>query len=723
MEIGGAIVGALKFGGSVTNPFGFAGYVLSQSLASGAGAASGNAIYNYGKKMFSPQATTDAQLRDSLELGRDVAGFNAAFMAGMPIAGKAAKIAYTATKGAATTALKTAGSVGESIGLSRPVQSMKDIANKYTASQNELANEVLKEAKKHGVVLNRAMVLQPTFRSIAEAFSRTPFIGTPLRESYDKALASTAKKLVDDVESGYTIEQAAARFSDRFKFNDKTGRYEVFRKEGYNPDDINIQGYADLIRRSDAFDTKWNKSVDDLFIRTDKAGREIKVAGGIFAGNNTLRENFRPTNLLRWWGQTSQRGSDIRFPNEFRTLMGNLESQIDEGVQISAKQMKDIYKQLNNVERDLLNKVDGAYADDLYQGFATARAQFERDILNAAAKSSPRTLEQVQAGLSAIKNNKEKQLEFIEKADNSGMLSAVNRVFRDPDSEFTKKLNTELRGDYVGKLKAGDYFVLPGSTVAAVKRAMGKDTASYEEVIRNLFIKGGEQQHRNLMEIIGQKQYAKLAQNELDDIMSGTVMDFLNTGAGAGRQEFLRKIGAIGSFDERTTAKARTELLLKNINMLRKDQKMITMVDGKKIKHSLKPITYDDLKGYGELLSFLPERPALNQFIQRSLALKLAGSMSVASLTGFIGIGGSMAAGGPLAGLLAAGGFRLLSNVLAKTYKYDGFSEALQQAGANPEARKKAFDAIEQEMIHSKKIFLDHRFLAFKKLKKKIRTL
>ena len=284
------------------------------------------------------------------------------------------------------------------------------------------------------------------------------------------------------------------------------------------------------------------------------------------------------------------------------------------------------------------------------------------------------------------------------------MLSAVNRVFRDPDSEFTKKLNTELRGDYVGKLKAGDYFVLPGSTVAAVKRAMGKDTASYEEVIRNLFIKGGEQQHRNLMEIIGQKQYAKLAQNELDDIMSGTVMDFLNTGAGAGRQEFLRKIGAIGSFDERTTAKARTELLLKNINMLRKDQKMITMVDGKKIKHSLKPITYDDLKGYGELLSFLPERPALNQFIQRSLALKLAGSMSVASLTGFIGIGGSMAAGGPLAGLLAAGGFRLLSNVLAKPYKYDGFSEALQQAGANPEARKKAFDAIEQEMIHSKKV-------------------
>ena len=165
-----------------------------------------------------------------------------------------------------------------------------------------------------------------------------------------------------------------------------------------NPDDINIQGYADLIRRSDAFDTKWNKSVDDLFIRTDKAGREIKVAGGIFAGNNVLRENFRPTNLLRWWGQTSQRGSDIRFPNEFRTLMGNLESQIDEGVQISAKQMKDIYKQLNNVERDLLNKVDGVYADDLYQGFATARAQFERDILNAAAKSSPRTLEQVQAG-------------------------------------------------------------------------------------------------------------------------------------------------------------------------------------------------------------------------------------------------------------------------------------------------------------------------------------
>ena len=93
--------------------------------------------------------------------------------------------------------------------------------------------------------------------------------------------------------------------------------------------------------------------------------------------------------------------------------------------------------------------------------------------------------------MSAIKNNKEKQLEFIEKADNSGMLSAVNEYLETSDSEFTKKLNTELGGDYVGKLKkAGDYFVLPGSTVAAVKRAMGKDTASYEEVIRNLFIKG-----------------------------------------------------------------------------------------------------------------------------------------------------------------------------------------------------------------------------------------
>lgn len=704
MEIGGAVVGAIRFGGSIANPFGFLGYVASQSIASGAGAASGNAIYNYGKKMFSPEATTDAQLRDSLELGRDVAGFNAAFMAGMPIAGKAAKIAYTATKGATVAGLKTVGSVGETIGLSKPVQSMKDLANKYTASQNELANEVLKEAKKHGVVLNRAMVLQPTFRSIAEAFSRTPFIGTPLRESYDKALSSTAKKLVDDVESGYTIEQAASRFSDRFKFNDKTGRYEVFRKDGYNPDDINIQGYADLIRRSDSLDSGWGKSVDNLFIKTDKAGREIKVGSGIFATNATLRQNFNPTNLLRWWGQTKNIGSDIRFPAEFKKLMDNLEGQLEDGVQIGARQMKDIYKQLNNVERDLLNKVDGAYADDLYQGFATARASFEKDILNAAGKSSSKTLEQVQAGLAAIKNNKEKQLEFLEKADNAGMLSAVNRVFRDPDSEFTKKLNTELRGDYVGKLKAGEYFVLPGSTVAAVKRAMGKDTASYEEVVRNLFIKGGPQEHRNLMEIIGQKQYAKLAQNELDDIMSGTVMDFLNTGAGTGRQEFLKKIGAIGSFDEKRTAKERTELLLKNINMLRKDQKMVTIVDGKKVKHSLKPITYDDLKGYGELLSYLPERPALNQFIQRSLALKLAGSMSVASLTGFVGIGGSMAAGGPLAGLLAAGGFRLLSNVLAKPYKYDGFSEALKQAGVNPEARKKAFDAIEQEMVHSKNI-------------------
>lgn len=703
-EIGGAVVGAVKYGGSIANPFGFVGYVASQSIASGAGAAAGNAIYNYAKKMFSPEAVTDAQLKDSLELGQDVAGFNAAFMAGVPVAGKAAKIAYTATKGGVVTTLKTAGAAGEAIGLSKPVQSMREFANKYASTQNDLANEVLKEAQKHGVVLNRAMVLSPTFRSIAEAFSRTPFIGTPLRESYDKALSSTAKKLVDDIESGYTIEQAASRFSDRFKLNPSTGKYEVFRKEGYNPDNINIQAYASLLRKSDSFDTQWNKTVDNLFIKTDKAGREIKVGSGLFATNATLRQNFNPTNLLRWWGQTKNIGSDIRFPAEFKKLMDNLEGQLEDGVQIGARQMKDIYKQLNNVERDLLNKVDGAYADDLYQGFATARASFEKDILNAAAKSSPKTLEQVQAGIASIKSTKEKQLEFIEKADNAGLLSAVNRVFRDPDSEFTKKLNTELRGDYVGKLKAGDYFVLPGSTVAAVKRAMGKDTASYEEVVRNLFIKGGEQQHRNLMEIIGQKQYAKLAQNELDDILDGTVMDFLNTGAGNGRQEFLKKIGALGTFDEKKANKARTELLLKNINMLRKDQKMITYVNGKKVQHPLAPITYDSLKGYGELLSFLPERPALNQFIQRSLALKLAGNISVASLTGFVGIGGSMAAGGPLAGLVAAGGFRLLASVLSKPYKYDGFTEALQQAGANPEARKKAFDALEQEASHYGKI-------------------
>lgn len=702
LEIGGAVVGSLLWGGArLAHPLGWLGYIAQQSLASGAGAGIGNIVYN--KTMAAPQAASDNAIKDAMNLGTEVAGFNAAFMAGLPVAGKMAKLGYQGAK------LGLAGvAAGAKMvpGVTKGMTSVKNMMNKYTASENAFANQLLKTAEERGIVLSNAMVANPTIRSIMEAFSRTPVIGTPLRESYEKSLKSVANSLMDDVSSGATLDQAVAKFSNRFKYDEGTGKYILNNKAGYAPDEINMKAYVQLLNQADDFTKGYSNQLDDLFGSYTKSGSRVSgsVVPAIAAAVNKGNINFG--SLQAWWSRLESTGSAGRYPPELQTFMAKIKN----GDKLSAFDVKKAFNDMNKVERDLLNKVEGGFFDDGYGTFDDARTALNRDILSGLNKNEQALIKNQ---LSNLSKSRAEQLNFLRKADETGMLSATNIVFRE-GGEFVEKLNKEMRNSFFVKAgggktysellkrtQDGDYFVLPGSTTEAVKRAAGQyKDAGYEEILTKLYKQGGTAQHRNLIDLIGQKQYAKLAQNELDDIFDSTVIDYLNKGGGNGRQLFLEKIGASGTAAEMSVAKERIQLILKNLNEARKTQ--TATVGGK--TSPLKEITWDNLRDYGNVLQFLPERPALNQFIQRSMALKLAGGLSAGTVTGFIGIGGSMAAGGIGAGIATGIGFRLLTQMMAKPYKYDGVANLLKNAPTNPEARKKLLDYMEQEASPLKKI-------------------
>ena len=279
------------------------------------------------------------------------------------------------------------------------------------------------------------------------------------------------------------------------------------------------------------------------------------------------------------------------------------------------------------------------------------------------------------------------------------MLSAANVVFRENDQTFIQGINTAMRDSlllkavggpqkqYVDILRGaqnGEFVTLPGATFLAGRVAQGKSgSAGYEEVLEQLFVKGGRAEHANLKELIGTKNYAKLAQNEMDDLFDSTIIKYMNEG-GAGRQEFLERIGAAGTAKEMKAAKDRMNLILDGWNAARKTS-------------GLSPLKYKDLENYGLLLSFLPERPALNQFVQRSIALKMAGGVNIGALTGFVGIGGGAAAlGGPLTGVATMFGLRLLAGVISKPAIHDDIANLLAKAPTSPEARAKFFEELEK---------------------------
>ena len=701
LEIGGAVGGSLAWGGiRMAGPLGFAAYVTKQSLASGVGAGLGTFAYH--KIMGSPEAATDEARADAINTGTDVAGFNAAFMAGLPIAGKVAKLGYQTAK----LGLAGIGGVVKAVpGVKGSLNYVKEHSKKYMSEKNDFANQLQKTAAERGIVLSNAMIAGPTFRAILESFSTVPFIGTPLRASYEKSLKSVADTLVDDIASGATVEQAVSKFSNRFKFDKGTNKYVLNQLKGYNPDEINIESYVQLLNRAESYNTGYKKILDGMFGTFTKGQRILPGTTPTIITAAAAKGDIKFGTLRAWWKRIEDAGQASHYPHELAVTMNKIKQmKINGNYQMNGELLKRTFNDLNKIERSLLNKVEGSYADDLYRNFDDARGALKADILNGINNSSQRKL--VNNEFKNLLSAKNEQRSFLDKAEQTGMLSATNIVFRE-GGKFVEKINVAMRENslvnvpkgktYSEGLRSaqnGNYFVLPGSTTEAAKRAAGKyKDAGYEEIMTKLYKEGGSAQHKNLIDLIGQKNYSKLAQNELDDIFDSTVIDYLNKGGGNGRELFLQKIGASGTAAEMSVAKKRIELILSNLNQARRGQ---TITVGGKTAN-LKDITWNNLRDYGEVLKFLPERPNLNRFVQRSLALKFAGGLSAASVTGFVGIGGSMAAGGPLAGLATGMAMRLFSSVMSKPYKYDGVVELLKKAPTNPEARKKFMDYMEQE--------------------------
>ena len=741
LEIGGAVAGSLLWGGArLAHPLGWLGWVAQQSITSGAGAAGGNlAHYAYHKIMGSPEYATRDAYKDAMEIGTGVAGFNAAFMAAMPVGGKLIKSTYQLGKGTLKMgygAAKMIPGVGYTAKLGgEGMQKLVGHMNASAGRHNEFANKMLKIAEERGIVLTNAMLLSPNFRFIAETFATTPFVGTGLRKGYQDSVESIAKSLMDDVANGATLDQAAAKFSNRFKVDKDTGRIILDKAKGYDPRELNAGAIANLLNKAAKHDKSYNDKLNLLFGEYKKGSNALtgvsKVLPPIFS-SATGNFAFKAHNLKRLWREAERVGADGRYPNEFIKIMKD-HSKVFRGEdggfysrKMKIQDMKRLYNDINKVERDLLNKVDGSFADDVYQNLPEVRAALRQDLvaglkhnLNNQGRSAPYIEKQLTAlnnQLDDLGKAKNSQLDFINKADETGMLSAANIVFRDSDAAFASLLNSKMTGNYFLKGKGKTYkqmidnarngnfedFVLPGATTKqtlnAIARATGQKGTdiSFADVMQKTYMTNNPRSHKNLMELIGQKEYNTLVTREFDDLLDATVVDFINQGKGPGRQAFLESIGAAGTGTAAREAKERTTLLLKNLNEARKTQKV--MVDGKTM--SMKPIEYEDLKNFGTLLSFLPEKPALNSFIQRSLSLKLAGGLSAGAVTGFVGIGGGAAAlsGSPLIGFGTAVGMRMLANLLGKPATYDATKKLLAQAPSNPEARQRLWEQLHKNL-------------------------
>jgi hypothetical protein len=230
LEIGGAVIGGIipYIGG----PAGVGTKLVAESLGSGAGAATGTALYGMIADLSAPDGMpTQSWSEIGAEAAKDgaiVTGLTAGILKSIPAIGSlAAGAAKISPK--STALLKGLGKKArDRVVNSVTGQRLKAFGGGYLIKQEKIANELLQDLRNNGIEPSYSMLIQnDTVRSLIQALARTPLLGTPERESYELVKKDIFKRITEGVTpgSGKTLDDTLGAFSSNFVL--EAGKYKL----------------------------------------------------------------------------------------------------------------------------------------------------------------------------------------------------------------------------------------------------------------------------------------------------------------------------------------------------------------------------------------------------------------------------------------------------------------------------------------------------------------
>jgi hypothetical protein len=660
MSIGGAVGGSMLAVGMA--PFtGGASLLLASSVGAGAGAAGAEYAYRFLQDFSSDQSIP---LADWEEIEKK-AGKEALVTGGLTVGIGAALPAIGA-------ALKGAGSI-TNIGIGRlrgltPEQRaaagekagfLKDKFGRFMGENNLFEIELAKQAAAQGIRLPYSVVSHPTFRSLHEATSKIPLFSGPSKEANKRFVDDLTKRIVEGVKQGETPQQIKAALTNNFAINTRTGQFERLSNLGkYEKDYVTT---AQVLKRADVL----NKKV----IRDENRLNSFV--------NSTIGQTGNSVFLKGFLSNSQQMGNAVKFAdsaskNEFSSLLKSLEN--SQGV-VRTGVLKKYEDVLRRTENKLIKMSgSGDVTEKYYLQFKAAKDAFYDDIGIAMRRSAPGAADDYARLVAARNSSSQSQKEFLDNANTFGYIDSFNNVVRNASSKEMASLVQALKktsGPQI--MKGDDVLPFPGLTELSMAKNMqksAKKTASFDRIVDDLFKSSNAAKHQNFKKLVGDTQYNRLAQNEFEDIVEGSLAKFINGQADDGLEFFSKQIG-LG------TGKQAAQ----------KAQRMKNIISNGKFNFD-----YNDLKALGEIFEVAPTIPGMNQFIQRSAALRFANGISAGGFLGAAGIsGGAFALGGIPAALLSGGFMWGFNSIMAKPYIKNQFREAMKATGKDGLAKKQAF--------------------------------
>ena len=230
LEIGGAVIGGIipYIGG----PAGVGTKLVAESLGSGAGAATGTALYGMIADLSAPDGMpTQSWSEIGAEAAKDgaiVTGLTAGILKSIPAIGSLAAGAGKISP-KSTALLKGMGKKArDRVVNSVTGQRLKAFGGGYLIKQEKIANELLQDLRNNGIEPSYSMLIQnDTVRSLIQALARTPLLGTPERESYELVKKDIFKRITEGVTpgSGKTLDDTLGAFSSNFVL--ESGKYKL----------------------------------------------------------------------------------------------------------------------------------------------------------------------------------------------------------------------------------------------------------------------------------------------------------------------------------------------------------------------------------------------------------------------------------------------------------------------------------------------------------------
>lgn len=242
LEIGGAVIGGV-IGGLAGLPGGVGGSLAGESVGAGIGSATGTAAYAMLQDFTAPDGMPTTSWDDrgvgeeALREGLLVTGLTAGIGGIIKVGGVALQSNKISSKAVDNLRAKGRGFVQSVLG-SKAAQKLGRMKNGYLIEEQQKADDLMAFLREQGITPNLSMIIDnDTIRSLVYALGRTPLLGTPAREAYDKAKNELFNRIAYGVKND-NLEKSLAPLTD--KFIKKDGQFVL--KDGVKLDQVDDMG-------------------------------------------------------------------------------------------------------------------------------------------------------------------------------------------------------------------------------------------------------------------------------------------------------------------------------------------------------------------------------------------------------------------------------------------------------------------------------------------------